>query len=1151
MGRQIVGLLCSLLFFAQTLAKSIEVSVDQLDRLPDGRYVYNLIDNDALLPDNEYTVSIAAKNAVGVGNSIVAAAPTAPSGPPDAPSNGHLATLSHHHLPITEATVTWDAPSTSSTSANPNSSHSVSGYKVEWYCKACKTPEVQVIKLQYSAALTNTKFSLSYSPTPEIKKETAMLPWNAPADLVRRELINLGWSETNDPNLLQDVHVSRSTLTNGYAWHVTYGNHPDRDINDGDIVALVGSVSAHGDAGSPTITIATTQDGQRAMGQSEVQYLQVVGSGSVLSIDDVGGFYRLKFAGSEHTPYISVHADASELELALEQLSSVGDVNVVQNDSVIQEAATGTDDPSDTNLIHHYEITFASNVGNVDRLLVDDAHLTTTAPYPGQASVRVFDGDNSINAFDVKDSTAIPGEEPVLYGWLEELDESARSYTIPNLTPGKEYAVTVSARNEKHGYGPRMVPSPSSITPPIQIPGKPSDVTLDVNNGYSDSVKVSFSPPLSDGGDDILRYRVELDPSPSFDNPIVEEFTCPNNNKRTVWRVETTTAEGGVISGGSFTLNVQVNGYNYITSHIPYDAPALQHNETSVIDELPTIFSTTSGSATVLTVPATDVEPIVFGGDRLRFSGQSAPFKYYQVQSVATNIITLTEPFVGVDGLQEGTSRHYGGRGDPLSSRIHCRVDATLCSEESEKQSGSMQSKLQDLTHAMTAGVLVDRDGPSKSNTFVWRITFLDDALPSGSDYDISLGTAALTTADGVGSASVSARLLTRGESYEACHGTLTVPSLGGLVKGLTYHARVLAVNSEGYSLPAIASEPQAPMVIPGPPTSVSLDVASDTELIVMFAPPSDNGGAGIIKYMVQWSISSDFSNAETSSVEYLAGGAPFYKTIEGLSPGTNYYVRVSAVNAMGQGPWQSSTPPSLNPHRTPDPPRSIVLASTSETMITVGWSPPMSDGGDPITKYRIEWDEREDFISYAMPPNKGYRDIDASNESFTIGLLNKRKTYYVRVGAINSAGVGMSRTSNPSNVTPANQVPGKPYSPTATSGSLVGSIHVSWLHPVIPHHSIPCSGTENDPAPCPTPYGSNLPAANGGSAVQEYEVELNQEEGFHHGSIRKTTSQLATTVEGLIPGRIYYVRVLARNKMGSGAYSPTVFAMATETQAA
>ena len=158
----------------------------------------------------------------------------------------------------------------------------------------------------------------------------------------------------------------------------------------------------------------------------------------------------------------------------------------------------------------------------------------------------------------------------------------------------------------------------------------------------------------------------------------------------------------------------------------------------------------------------------------------------------------------------------------------------------------------------------------------------------------------------------------------------------------------------------------------------------------------------------------------------------------------------------MGQGLWQSSTPPSLNPHRTPDPPRSIVLASTSETMLTVGWSPPMSDGGDPITKYRVEWDERDDFISYAMPPNKGYRDIDASNESFTIELLNKRKAYFVRVGAINSAGIGMSRIANPSNASPANRVPGQPSVNTATSGSLVGSIHVSWLSPLVPSGNIP-----------------------------------------------------------------------------------------------
>lgn len=669
---------------------------------------------------------------------------------------------------------------------------------------------------------------------------------------------------------------------------------------------------------------------------------------------------------------------------------------------------------------------------------------------------------------------------------------------------------------------------------------------VELNNGYSDSLEISFDPPSSDGGAEIVRYRVELDPSPSFDNPIVEEFNCPNNNKRTVWRVETTTDGGGIISGGSFTLNLHVNGYNYVTSNIPYDATALRQNETGTIQELQSVFSTANGFATVLTVPTTNVENIIFQGDRLRFSGQTAPFKYYEVQSVATNIVTLTEPFVGDDGLQDVTSRHYGGRGDPLSSRVHCQLEENLCAEESEERSGSMQSKLQDLTNAITAGVLVDRDGPSESNTFIWRVTFLDDALPSGSDFDLTLNTASLTTSGSVGTASVSTELLTRGQTYQSCSGSLIVPSHGGLIKGLEYHARVLAINSEGYSLPAVASEPQAPMVIPGAPTSVSLDVASATELIVMFAPPSDNGGAAINQYIVEWSISSDFSNAEASTVDYLAGGAPFYKTIEFLTPGTFYFVRVSARNEMGQGIWQASTPPKLNPYRAPDPPRSIVLAPTSETMVTVGWSTPISDGGDPITMYRIEWDVQENFSSYSMPPNKGYKDVDANHGAFTIELLNKRKTYFVRVGALNSAGVGMSRIASPNFVIPANQVPGKPLVPTASAGTPSGSLQVSWQHPLIPAHGIQCSGTGDSPLECPTPFGSSSPAADGGDVITEYEVEVSESEGFHGSSTRRTTSQLVLTVEHVIPGRMYFIRVLARNRIGSGPWSDVVHAEAT-----
>ena len=105
----------------------------------------------------------------------------------------------------------------------------------------------------------------------------------------------------------------------------------------------------------------------------------------------------------------------------------------------------------------------------------------------------------------------------------------------------------------------------------------------------------------------------------------------------------------------------------------------------------------------------------------------------------------------------------------------------------------------------------------------------------------------------------------------------------------------------------------------------------------------------------------------------------------------------------------------------------------------------------------------------------------------------------------------------------------------------------MSWLHPVVPAGNIPCSGTVDEPLPCPNyQYGSNLSAANGGSEIQQYEIEVNQEDGFGGGSVRKTTNNLALTVDGLISGRVYFVRVLARTKVGSGPFSQVVSAEAT-----
>jgi hypothetical protein len=1085
--------------------------------IPDsgGRYIFDFTPaTPRLVAGRDYYLKLAAINSVGPGaeSEVVSGVPSGPSEPPNAAS---LTTLDASEFPITSANVTWVAPSS-------DGGYPVNGYLVEWWTKET-IPEVQIVRLQYSSQLFDTTFSLSFSPTPTIKKETPNLPWNAPASLVRRELLNLGWDESNDLMLISDIDVTRTTIARGYEWVVTFGSNPDRSNTDGDVVSLSGSVRSNGDSGSPSITVSTLQDGQRQGGQTEVQYLHVMGKGVV------SGRYRLKFAGSEWSSFIPLHANASYIKNALEQLSTIGEVDVLQDDG-IDSAFFGTGDA----LIHHYEIRFVSNLGNVEALIIDSTHVTSTE---GEVSVVVYDGSNTIDDMNTKASATIPGELPAYYDNSGMLDSSVESYEITGLQTGKEYFVAVSASNAVHGLSKRLIPLPSSVTPPLQVPESPQHVTLSVNTGFSDSLIVNFDAPASDGGSDILFYRVELDPTPSFDYPIVQDFHCPSNNGRTEWQIETSTdGGGGVIIGGSFQLELEVDGFTSITRAIPYDAVALASNETGTLEELIPTFSTTLNSKDLATIPPTNIEGILFPGDRLRFSGQSMQFKYYHVESVINTSATLTESFIGDDGVQVSTTRHYGGRGSPLSSRIHCRLNEDLCPVDSEAKSGSLQSKLEDLFPAIQHGVLVDRDGPNAQNGFIWRVTFLDDAYPSERDYTLRVHSNSLTTTAGYGIAAVS--LLNSGKTYTSCTGPLVVPSLGGLVKGLHYYARVSARNKKGYSLPNKDEDSVAPMIVPAAPTGVTLEVISATQLRVMFGSPSDNGGDTITKYLIEWSTRSDFSNAESSTHEYLAGGSPFFKNIEGLSTGVYYYVRVRAKNSQGYGISQSSTPSSLNPHQKPSPPTNVRLGVTSNSMLTIGWSPPLSDGGDSIAKYRIEWDTNPRFVSASHPPNKGYVDLGPLSRSYTVDLLSPEKSYYLRVYAINAAGSSQAQTSDPSWAFPRVQIPGAPHSLVCRPGDSTGIIKFSWQRPNVPNHGIPCFGNKD----CPAPYGGSLPQTDGGEDISEYELEVNERPDYT-GSDKKliTLPGLHTNVANLYPGRLYYARVLARNSVGSGRYSPSV----------
>jgi len=1098
---------------------SVNVSASSIDFLiPDVSLVLDL-NHSSFRPWVNYDITMRALNSIGIGQAIACDIVTITS-IPSKPKEVSITALTSHDVPSSEVLVEWDSIP----------EFEVDNYLVEWW-SAEKSPEIQVVSILYELGLSKTTFSLSFSPSAEIKRETAAMPWNASASLVRRELLNIGYDETDDKLLLYDVSIERSENFNGLAWTITFGNIHVNLGNDGDQVMLTGNVFDNGDKGKPALFVSTTQNGKRPFGFNEIQILQVSGTGTL------SGFYRLKTTSSEYSPYISANAKPEEIQNALEQLTTTKEIQVTQHDDIDHSLGGVKED-----MIHYYEIMFLSNSGNIQEILIDSEIRSTN----NDANIIVEDGDNSLNAFNFKSSRAHPGELPCDYSFSSLLDRSTNTFNITGLKPGKEYFVSVTASNDVHGFGKRSITSPKSIIPPIQVPSEPLNVSLLVNPGHSDSLLITFDSPSNDGGDMILRYRVELDSSPSFNYPIVEYIDCPTNNKKTIWKIETDGMNGGKIDGGSYKLQLHVNGLLFFTEAIPYNAVPMARNEVGISDEIPNKFNVVNGSNYISMSLSANAESIVFKGDRLRFNEQTRPFEYYEVESVTGSLVSLTTNYDGANSTSAIVTRYYGGRGDPMSSLVYCEFDTNLCPLSVQEKSGSIENKIKN-TIKIERGIRVDRDGPNENNGFVWRITFLDDEPFSEKSFMLSVAENSLTTFDSNGFATVKTTLMDEGETFSSCVGTFTIPPKGGLVKGLEYFARVSGINSKGYSLPATASQSQTPKVVPGAPIGVTLEVVSATELRVHFLPPYDNGGDTITKYLIEWSKTSNFEDSKSNTLEYLAGGAPFFKTINDLTPGNYYFVRVSAYNSQGYGLSQISTPNSLNPHQKPSRPIDVKLVVTSDSMLTVGWNYPLNDGGDTVTKYKIEWDTTPGFSSGSFPPHKGFVEVESFiHSSYTIEQLSGNRKYFVRVFAVNNAGIGAPQISNPSFESPNTQVPGIPHSLKVLSGKLPGEIDVMWQRPMKPHHLMPCAGNLTDVNVCPVAFDGNAPASDGGEPIIEYEIEYNERsdfEGTDRG--RKVVATTSCTLSGLIESRKYFIRVLARNIVGSGPFCEKVFANA------
>jgi len=311
-----------------------------------------------------------------------------------------------------------------------------------------------------------------------------------------------------------------------------------------------------------------------------------------------------------------------------------------------------------------------------------------------------------------------------------------------------------------------------------------------------------------------------------------------------------------------------------------------------------------------------------------------------------------------------------------------------------------------------------------------------------------------------------------------------TTPSctITGLTNGTSYTFTVAATNSAG-SATSSASSAVTPGKVPGVPTAVGVSAGSET-VTVSFTPPIDDGGFTIVDYEYKLN-DGDWTSASTT-------GSPF--TISSLDNGTNYAIRVRAVNSKGAG--AASDPVNAQPEAAATTPAAPTINSITpgnnqaEVAFSAG-----SNGGAAITNYEYSIDGGSwDALSPAD---------NTSPVTITSGLTNG-VTASIQIRARNSEGPG--EASNSVSVTPG----ASPLAPTIDSLTAGNeSIQVAFT-----------------------------PGSDEGSAITNYEYRLDRNSAGFGSWISAGTTSSPFTISGLDNGVPYAVGIRAVNAIGQGAGS-------------
>ncbi len=191
------------------------------------------------------------------------------------------------------------------------------------------------------------------------------------------------------------------------------------------------------------------------------------------------------------------------------------------------------------------------------------------------------------------------------------------------------------------------------------------------------------------------------------------------------------------------------------------------------------------------------------------------------------------------------------------------------------------------------------------------------------------------------------------------------------------------------------------PVVVPGAPTSLTA-TAGVKQIALSWTAPASDGGAAITGYTLQVSDSDPSGTANWADVSPQPQGTATTYTHTGLADGAERWYRVAATNSVGDGAYSATA--TATTHNVPGAPTNFT-ATAGNARVDLAWDPPASDGGAPVTMYRLRHK-----LSSASSWGSW---TELTGTTATVPGLTNGSAYDFEVQAQNSVGWGASASAS------------------------------------------------------------------------------------------------------------------------------------------